>query len=436
MQISSPILPLSKAAFARALRTGHGRAIQHINEYGSSGLASTIIKACVTSISYDPQLEADRAPWLFSIVDRVKLSANVVQAIQALENKPPLEDFWGSVQRSAILKELAAAGSVDAKSLLYSSFARSPNTANVIGAQQIIELDGLDGLVYVSRQIGQWMQADPDFWDDDTLITEFDASTQGNAGLAALEREAAADPNIATYLSGIRKKHDSLSRPSKRVDAMFSEGEDVVTYIQKSPREQCYWLRGWGNRATSDQLEVVFFALVASRESEQVKRLFRCFAKISIPRFDSRLLRWIDHPDASVQRAAVAALAHITHGEIRKVAHRLIAGGSIAHGVALLVNNFQRGDFLWCAMHLSPLADADETHHLVEHLLDLCEAHPGQEALDCLLYVYEFSPCSTCRKRAVKALIDTNTAPGWVLTESAFDADPETQKLSPATARQ
>lgn len=54
------------------------------------------------------------------------------------------------------------------------------------------------------------------------------------------------------------------------------------------------------------------------------------------------------------------------------------------------------------------------------------------EALDCLLYVYEFSPCSTCRKRAVKALTDVNTAPAWVLAESAFDADPEKRALARA----
>jgi hypothetical protein len=78
---------------------------------------------------------------------------------------------------------------------------------------------------------------------------------------------------------------------------------------------------------------------------------------------------------------------------------------------------------------LKRLDDADEVHHLVGELLDLCEAHPGADALDCLLYVYELSPCSTCRRRAVEALIDTNIAPAWVLAESAFDADPDTRAL-------
>jgi hypothetical protein len=65
----------------------------------------------------------------------------------------------------------------------------------------------------------------------------------------------------------------------------------------------------------------------------------------------------------------------------------------------------------------------------VGELLDLCEAHPGDEALDSLLYVDEFSPCTTCRRRAVKTLIDTNTAPSCVLTACAFDAALETPAL-------
>lgn len=427
MRINHPILPLSKEAFASALRAGHGRAIQHIEDHGPSGLEEIIIEACVTSLSYDPQLEVERTPWLFSIVDRAKLNADVVQAIQALGNTTPAESSRDSDQRSAILKELAASGSEDARRLLYSSLARSSNTADVIGAEEIVALDGVDGLIYVARQMGQWMQADPDFWDDDSLITRFDASTGIKGGLAALEREAAVDSDIASYLAGVRKTRDSLSGSSTHFDAMFFKGDEVVAYVKKNPKEQCYWLRTWGAQATNDQCEIVFAALVVSEESEHVKRLFRCFAKTGLPRFESRLLRWIDHVDAQVQWAAVAALAPMTHGELRQVAKRLIAGGNIANGVALLVRNFHEGDFSRCAEHLSQLADADEAHHLVEKLLDLCEAHLGHEALDCLLYVYEFSPCSTCRKRAVKALIDTNTAPAWVLAESPFDADPETR---------
>jgi hypothetical protein len=85
-----------------------------------------------------------------------------------------------------------------------------------------------------------------------------------------------------------------------------------------------------------------------------------------------------------------------------------------------------------CARHLQRLDDADDLHDLGSDLLAFCKAHPGPEAVDCLLYVYELSPCSTCRKHAVKALTDTATAPAWVLEEIAFDVDPDTRALARA----
>ncbi|EGH13379.1 MULTISPECIES: hypothetical protein [Pseudomonas syringae group] len=224
MRVEQPVLPLSKAAFAAALRKGHGRAIQHIESHGANGFEGIIIEASVFCSSYDPQLEAPRAPWLFSIVDRVKLNAKVVQSIRAMESMPPPESCRDSDSRSAILKELAASGSEDARRLLYASLAIFPNTATVISADEIITLDGVDGLMYVARQMGQWLHADPDFWVDDSIITTFDGCTGSKGGLAALEREATVDCDIANYLAGMRKTHDGFIGSSPQPPGMAFTG--------------------------------------------------------------------------------------------------------------------------------------------------------------------------------------------------------------------
>ncbi|PWF46061.1 hypothetical protein C7C56_016715 [Massilia glaciei] len=429
MRIKNPVLPLSSIAFATALRTGHGRAMQHVEQHGTNGLDDKIIEACVSCLSFDPQCEAERAPWLFSIVDRVKLNTKLVHAIEAMVHQPPPENHRDMAQRSAILKELAAAGSDDARRLLYSSLVRSSYTADVFAADEIVALDGKDGLIYAARQFGRWLQSDPDFWVDGYIIEQFDKTTGTERGLAALEREAASDSDVANYLAGIRKTRES-SGSSSRFDATSYTGAEIVALVQKNPRDQCHWFRRWSAQAGSEQCETVFAALLASDEPEHVKRLFRCFAKTGLPRFDNRMLRWLTHSDEQVRWAAVKALAPITHGELRQAGKQLIADGDIANGVALLVNNFEAGDFSICAGHLAGLDDADERHDLAGKLLDLCEAHPGVGALDCLLEVYELSPCSTCRRQAVKALTDTNTAPAWVLAECAFDADPRTRALA------
>ena len=435
MQIEQPTFPLTRDAFAAALRMGHGRAKQQIDRYGSTELEDKIIEACVSCLSYDPQCEAARAPWLVSIVNGVNLDAKVTQAIAAMIQEPPPENHRDMDQRSAILKELAAAGSEVARRLLYLSLTRMSHTSDVIGADQIVALDGAKGLIHVARQLGRWSQADPDFWLDDQFTAQFDASAGTGAGLAVLERETEIDQDVAGYLAGMRKARESQSRTSsRRFDGTGYSGADVVAHVHNHPKDQCHWLRLWGAQAASDQHEVVFAALLVSNKPEQVKRLFRSFGKTGVPRFDNRLLQWIAHPDKRLRWAALNALAPLEHLELRQVALQQIADGEMAFGVALLVKNFEAGDLTLCAESLQKLEDADDAHSLLGSLLDLCEAHPGAEALDCLLCVHELSPCSTCRKRAVQAMTATNTAPQWVLTEAALDADPDTRALAVATS--
>ncbi|MDN6860062.1 hypothetical protein QO207_26025 [Pseudomonas sp. CAN2814] len=425
MLIEAPHFPLAKAAFAAALRSGHGRAVQQLEKYGAQGLDETIIEACITSLSYDPQCEAPRAPWLFSVVDHAHLNKEVAQAIRESAHAPSLENERDLDQRCAILKELAASGLDDARHLLYSSLARVPDSSTVIGDYHIVALDGVDGLIQVARQLGRWLRDDPDFWIDDGLC-----ELCGESALIALEQEAAANPDIAAYLAEVRKIRASRIAPAKRFGRMAYTGSQIVAYATESPGDQCHWFRQWGSQATNEQMEVVFSALLATEKPEHAKRLFRCFAKTGVPRFERQLLQWISDPDEDLQWIAIRAMVPITHKELRIVARKLIMTGNIANGFALLANNFSDGDFAMCVKRLTRFEDADETHHLVGHILDLCQAHPGAEALDCLLYVYEYSPCSTCRKQAVKAMTQSATTPHWVLEEAIFDAEPETRELA------
>ena len=429
MQVAAPTLPLTQAEFATALRTGHGRAIQHLDIYGPDGLQALIIDACLTCLVYDPQCEAERGPWLFSIIERASLSGQVLHAIETAEDVPSSENHRDLAQRSDILRELAASGMSEARPLLYATLARVPQTGSVIGVEAIIALDGLGGLLHVARQFGQWMLADAEFWVDDYPLSLLDEYLGAGQSLAALERKAATDADIARYLAGVYETRDQVCASHPRPEPAAFSAAEIVAYVNQHPKDQCHWFRRWGAQASEEQREIAFAALLASDNPEHVKRLFRCFAITGVPRFEPRLLRWLEHADERLEFATVTALAPLTHPQLRQAAEHLIAQGAITKGVALLVNNVAEGDFARCAEHLQQLEDADELHHLIGEVLNLCKAHPGSEALDCLLRVYEVSPCTTCRRQAVEALMASNTAPAWLLAECMFDADPDTCAL-------
>lgn len=427
MRIDPPAFPLTAAAFTAALQAGHGRAMQQVERHGTRGLEDALTQACASCLVHDPQSEAERAPWLFSLVNRARLASTVIEAIGA-GLREPSDDHWSLEQRCALLKEFAAAGSIDARRLLYASLARLPHRADVVGAEQIVALDGVDGLIHVARQLGRWLKADPHFWDRGSFCD--DGSTGVDGGLAALERAAMTDPDIARYLATVRKRRDALDTLPHPVDRNAFTGDEIVAQVRANPRDACHWLGRWGSQTTGDHRETVFTALLAAENPEHVKRLCRCFSKTGVPRFDGRLLRWIADPDDELRWAAVQAVSPLKHETLRQAAWRWIAAGRVTDGIRLLVTNFEAGDFTSCEAHLKRLDDADDAHHLVIELLALCEAHPGPDALACLLYAYEMSPCSSCRERAAKALIGSNTAPAWVRSEIAFDANPDTRALA------
>ena len=277
--------------------------------------------------------------------------------------------------------------------------------------------------------MGQWSLEDPHFWVDDALVEQCRVSEGAPAVLAVLEHEAATDPRIRRFLQVLAETRAQRSDHSHPPDDMAFTAGQIVAYARDHPGDPCHWFRRWALRAKASELEVVFLALLAEQVPVHAARLLRCFAQRGVPRFDSRLLPWLDHADPAVGMAALRALMSTRHPALRAVALRRLADGDPAGGIRLLTANFEEGDFALHVPRLQTVDDVDERHHLGSNLVELCEAHPSADAFDCLLDVYEFSLCSTCRHRAVKVLLSLDMAPGWLRDEARFDAEPATREL-------
>jgi hypothetical protein len=430
MRIDPPVLPLDSATFLSALRTGHGRALQHVSDFGARGLEGQIIEACTSCWAYDPQCEVARAPWLARIVERAGLQQEVLQAIGALAGSASPDEDWDLYQCCGVVKELASADVPGARPLLYSLLARAPGTADVTASAEIVALDGVVGLLHVARQLGRWLQEDPAFWVDGWLIKDLDQASGAEVGEAALEQMAASDPDIARYLAATREVRSSATASAERMNHITQTSAEVLAYVRSDPTDRCFWLRLWGARVSPEAHEEVFAALLDEDRPARMARLLRCFGRTGVPRFDEKLLAWIGHADESVRWPAIQAVAQLRHDRLREFALLAMAEKDPATGVRLLVANYQDGDLRLCEQHLDDPSDADEHHDLGRALLALCEAHRIAEAMDCLLYVYALSPCSSCRNSAVTLLIDLGVAPDWLLREAAFDVDPDTCALA------
>ena len=141
----------------------------------------------------------------------------------------------------------------------------------MIGANEIVALDGVQGLIHVARQLGRWLQADPVFWVDAYLIERFTALTGEEGGLGALAREAVVGADAANCLAAERQTLDSRSVCDSAFDAMTYTAAQIVARVKRNPRDPYHWFNGWGARVDSEQCEAVFRALL--RRSHQNREL-------------------------------------------------------------------------------------------------------------------------------------------------------------------
>lgn len=433
MPPTNSLMPLSPAAFRLALKKGQGRAAQQINDFGIRGLEQQLIEASTTCIAYDPQCEGMREEWLFSLLEYARLQDDVLRAIVEAEHQVSTnESSWDMEQRSAILGKMAASGSSEARQILYATLAAHSNDSLLRSASAIITLDGIDGLLRVARLAGQQLRDDPESWVDDYYIRC--CNEPADAVEAVLQNEAAKDEDVARYLAGVSQT--VTTRISSSIPSPWQDysAQQILDHLKAKPADPCHWLRRWGRDAGEVERDQIFTALLLSNDAEQITRLFKCFTLITIPRFDDRLIKWATHPREQMQWVAVQALKLLKHPKIRAAAEFFIDNGKLAHGITLLVNNFQHGDFEMIAGRLAEVTDEDETHRVVGLIIDMYESNPGPEAKDCLLFVYESSPCSLCRAKAFKALVECRAAPDRIVAEATFDVDFDTRALASETS--
>jgi hypothetical protein len=93
--------------------------------------------------------------------------------------------------------------------------------------------------------------------------------------------------------------------------------------------------------------------------------------------------------------------------------------------VMLLKGSFVPGDEQAVEQVLSRklVNNIKEWHWFLEDVVELFESNPTIKATRALEYVYENTPCSACRGRAVKLLVQLGTVSQATRTEGMLDAN-------------
>lgn len=439
-------LPLSSDEFRAALQTGHGRALMNVLRHGSAGLEKLIVEACLHNQAYDPQCEDSRVDWLLDIIDAAGIQEAIQpQILKGWDSAPP-DDYWDQSQLCGLAVAFARRGNVEFRRRLYAAYRKCPNSTEFIGAQEIVELDGVDGLLFVAERAGQWIKDHPQDYIWELPLFVYDerhttgdaerilrAAASGNSSIAtylermdALRAEDAAESQARPY--GGTTESDAIARASTKdspqpdaIDAWTAEG--IIADVESSDRDRRVYRR-WARQAPADQLEKIAERLYVENDPERIVLYLRMFVFKGLVRMDPRIMRFADSEDRTVRWVTYRVLANHNHPAVRELALDRVRAGRMTEGeLGLLCENYEPGDWALIEKTIQLGEDADDVHTVTSDLGRVFEANRSQEAYAPLMFVYEYCPCGICRSDAVGVLWELGLAPDWVLEECDFAAE-------------
>lgn len=428
--------------FGEAIQKGLGRAFIQVRDSGAEGLEEYILNACLHNLAYDAQCEGSRAEWLLALADLTGEPEFYKERIlAALPDVTEEKEFWDADQLVELAAILARRGSDRARQAIYDKFDLQEEYAFWLGTQEIIEIDGIEGLLHIADIIGAKLLQNPDSWEDNYLVLEASELYGKEAVVAALSERAEISANVRAYLDAVTKyeKDDEDSAASKSEDKSArktrSSRPTLKYIISKIEAAGDLSLSGgvWGRRASDEDLEYLFDRLLAETRREQLLRYLWIFRLREFPALDDRLFDLAASHDEEIQDAAIVALAHSKDASIRNLANRLLRERPTSihqSALRLYTKNYEPEDYQLIESVLTLSEDVDLIHAIAYDLIRFVNAQDDPQLANFLLWAYERTPCAICRKYAVEDLLKRKQAPEILLQECLWDCSEEIRDLA------
>lgn len=412
--------------FQRALTLGLGRAVLQLTNHDAHTYREAILDACLHNKAYDPQVEGSRARYMMDIILRTGDAPFYEDAV--IRSLWEGDQEWDANQRFGIARLLAQGGNASAREAMYSAF-RANDLSAIDIAAEFIELDGLNGLIFVVGQIGGRLLKNPDQWEDPGLLWVAGEICGKRAVEAALVDASAKDTKVMAYLAAA--KENEISRTQAR-----SPDPKALTYQQIrsliETKRAGGLLREWATVASDADLKQAAHDMIQEKDPEKLRSFLMLFRKRSFPLELDHLFRLLELPDGPVPFHALRVLANLEHESIRRLAFDLAKAESRRRGWAidLLVRNFRDDDYLTVEAWCDSEQDSGTVNAFDRSLRDFFSAHPNPETeIRLLKNMYEKEPCAHCRSSVVERLLEMNGLTDALRIECRQDSYADTRAL-------
>ncbi|WP_316806519.1 hypothetical protein [Pedobacter agri] len=416
-----------KRQFLNSLKRGTGEAYLLLKSNPNIDFSNHIIKGVLNIYAYDGQCESDRAKYIFDIISiskqKDKIRKAVLQGLATEQN-----DTWNLTHLFAIAKLYAQQNDTEVKQAIYDRFLNNPiEGSDWVGAYEILELDGLNGLFYVAEKFGKHIEQNPDDWQDDWIIKRFQEENKKIKVSEQLKKKAKTNKFIHIYLDNIKRTKTSQenhrTKPTKYKDIIDEvlNSKPFISFIRK-------------RNLTDEEINQVAKRLIDETDKSNIERLLDVFDFYKFPYGSQIILNFAKQKRTSKNRIvenAIDALKHLKSKEIRNFALDKIQNTkNPIDYFEILVSNYKSGDIKL----LSAIAKKTNDKHKIEQLAgiysEIYKANKTKECTEPLEILYNKMNCAIHRKGIVEILIENKVLSDKIKREIKFDCDLQTRKLT------
>jgi hypothetical protein len=407
-----------KRHFLNSLKRGTGEAYLIVKDNPTIDFSNHIIKGVLNIYAYDGQCEGNRAQYIFDIISiskhKDKIRKAVLNGLATEQN-----DTWNLTHLFAIAKLYAEQGDKEAKIAIYDRFLNHPiDHSDWVGYSEILELDGINGLLFIAEKFGKYIEQNPEDWQDDSIIRYFQDENKDLDVYEELEKKAKTNKFIRIYLENIKRTKASQEKHKTKP----TKYKDIIDEVLNSKPFISFRRK---RNLTDEEINQVAKQLISETDKSNTEKLLNIFDFYKFPYASQLILDLAKQKPTSKNRIveyAINALKHLKSKDIRTFGMDKIQNSkNPIDYLEILVSNYKNGDFKL----LSEIANRTKSEHKIEQLAgiysDIFKTNKTKECKEPLEVLYNKMNCAIHRNGIVEILID-NKVTGVTQSQKRVDS--------------
>lgn len=415
-----------KSQFLNSLKRGTGEAYLIAKSNPNIDFSNQIIKGALNIFAYDGQCEGNRAQYIFDIISTSKQKNKIRKAIlKGLANED--DDTWNLTHLFALTKLYAEKGDTEARQAIYDRFLHNPIFgSDWVGYSEILDLDGLDGLLYISEKFGKYLEHNPDDWQDDSIISEFQEENKHLNVYKELEKNAKKNKYIRIYLDAVYRNNNSRKKNNSN-PTIF---KDIIDEIYNSKPILSFRRK---NNLTEEEVTLIAEQLIIETDKSKIEKLLSIFDRYRFPLDSEIILNFAKQKRSSkysIVENALYALQHLKSKSIRRFALDKIQNSkNPIDYLEILISNYKKGDHKILTEIVAKTNDEDKIEILAGIFTEIFKVNKTKKCKEPLEILYNKMNCGIHRNGIIEILIENGVLSKRIKKEIKFDSYLKTREL-------